>query len=118
MNAVQPGQIYETAPDRDNVIRSIRVLAVFPGAAGGPKAQVENTIGAPRAGRRGVMGLREDIADTIAWTGPNSSHILESVMEAVEDRLAGLEAKAREDYSDDPWDHGYLRALKDMRGEQ
>lgn len=48
MNAVQPGQIYETAPDRDNVIRSIRVLAVFPGAAGGPKAQVENTIGAPR----------------------------------------------------------------------
>lgn len=45
---IKPGQIYESAPDRDKVIRSIRVLAVFPGHASGPKAQVENTIGAPR----------------------------------------------------------------------
>lgn len=40
----------------------------------------------------------------------------DAVMEVVEGRLSELEAGHH--YSGDPWDYGYYRALKDMRGEQ
>lgn len=48
MAAVQPGQIYESAPDRDRVVRRIRVLRVAPGRASG-SAYVENVDGPKRA---------------------------------------------------------------------
>ena len=88
------------------------------------------------------MGLRKDIADALTahhidpertdadrndicvcggWSsGPMNpgwdDHLVDAVMKVVEARLSELETAAREDYSDDPWDHGYLRAIKDMRG--
>ncbi|MFJ9558315.1 hypothetical protein ACIRPH_31295 [Nocardiopsis sp. NPDC101807] len=75
---------------------------------------------------RAVMGMREEIAEAIveaqmcADTGQplSAARYADAAMGAFEARLAELEVKARKDYSDDPWDHGYLRAIKDMRGEQ
>lgn len=67
------------------------------------------------------MGLREKVAEVIdaanGWYD-NADTIADAVMGVVEGRLSELEAKAHEDYSDDPWDHGYLRAINDMRGGQ
>lgn len=48
MTAVQPGQIYESAPDRDRVVRRIRVLRVAPGHTARPSAYVENVDGPKR----------------------------------------------------------------------
>ncbi|WP_435110196.1 hypothetical protein [Nocardiopsis synnemataformans] len=69
------------------------------------------------------MSLRDQVAEVIAAADGRYEHadadtIADAVMGVVEARIAGLEAAAERDYSGDPWDHGYLRALKDMRGEQ
>ncbi|GAA0972801.1 hypothetical protein Q7689_00460 [Nocardiopsis tropica] len=68
------------------------------------------------------MGLREKVAGVLrarrVGMVDECTEIADAVMEVFETRLSELEAKVHEEYSDDPVEHGYLRALKDMRGEK
>ena len=63
------------------------------------------------------MDLRAKIIDAV-YDHARADDIITAVMGVFEEHLTELEAKARQDYSGDPWDHGYYRAIKDMRGEQ
>lgn len=49
---------------------------------------------------------------------PERSRVVDAVMGVVEARLNELEAECDRQASGDPWDYGYLRAIKDMRGEK
>lgn len=42
----------------------------------------------------------------------------DAVMGVIERRLSALETENDRQASGDPWDCGYLRAIKDMRGEK
>lgn len=70
------------------------------------------------------MDLRAKIAEALieaqmcadAGQPLTADRYTDAVMGAIEARLSELEAGHH--YSGDPWDYGYYRALKDMRGEQ
>lgn len=64
-----------------------------------------------------MTDLRAKITDAV-YDHPRADDIINAVMGVVEARLSELEATAQQDYSGDPWDYGYLRAIKDIRGEQ